>query len=206
MNTELTSIFSVIATFFAAVVAWLAWRTQKRYSDNTVRPEVLLEEWKNVYVDGKTEINIGFINNFGNGPALNLRSTMFIVSLDGKIKKPALLFSDPINCLPPGEKQRIDWKIIIWQHDIEKFAKKKLLLFEIIVCFNDLHENYYEQMLSLALVDTVVFGAEELAPGLHLTQRKTSVKSYLRIYCHRIYRKLKKVVEDIRRRCKTPYK
>jgi len=173
--------WSAIAACFAAISSLLMMGIQRANLMEAARPEIVLTHWTRS-MEGRGEaaheiITFKTIKNVGHGAAF----TLIINAADIKNKRPLTLFSTiRLPVLAANESVDINGKISIWLKNVEPDDSGfKLLQFPIeIFCWDSRGRRHQTQYnLSVAELSGNVFLDNEIAPGVSLGNRTTTVRS-----------------------------
>ena len=181
MKSEMFSaIASAFAACFSATAAWLMWSIQRKNTLNSIRPEIVLEGWQLIQ-DGEFidtgEIKIQLIRNIGVGAAKDVLAELKYSGHNAPFD--AGLFSFDYKSIlsaggsfEPFAEGKFTWKYV--SND-----NIKMVPLDLVIYCSDFNSNRYKThyLLVACKGDDQLFGAEQLAPGLYLTQRHVTVKS-----------------------------
>lgn len=195
------AICSAIAATFSAVAAIVLMVVHIRNRADSVRPEVILEDWS---LEEEPQewgvIQIKKIRNEGKGSALHMR---------GQLKAPGekpigsggpflALFLDPVPVLSPGKELDVKCHAKFqWNGSIDSMLPLHLTLF-IADLHGRLHEMTYELVATKG--EGIVGGVTNLAPGLDLTRRHTTVTTGWRLRLRSKRRRIADAVSGLRKR------
>jgi hypothetical protein len=173
------AIASAIAAIFAAFSSYFTMRIHKRNLLESVRPELVLENWASSWYSGEQTITINEIKNIGRGVAYNISLTDSLC-IDGQSLEIISKIRIPI--LAPNESNNFDGKIIIKWESIEpnKDRSKNLSVTISISCF-DSRNQYYETKYNLFIEQSpnrpLLQSEDEIVLGVKLENRKVIIKS-----------------------------
>jgi hypothetical protein len=177
---------SAFVSFASAVTSVVAMLINRRNVHESVRPDLVLDEWQLINDEGDDEpkavISIGSIRNLGRGPARNIWLELLV---ENKYSANTLFSYSKIIHLHPGEKRDLAGRgTFLWQDglvSLDENTKKPILrLIHLVlrVCYWDnfgyMHDLRYK--LRLCSTGLVFHGTERLAPGLGLVSRSVTVK------------------------------
>jgi len=182
------AVWAAISATFSAMAAIVLMVVHLRNRADSVRPEIILEDWSYFRPAATGEpfgglgvIRINKVRNEGKGPALHMRGQITIpgakyIDAGG----PFGVFShDPVPIISPGARLDVDWCARFqWKGAVvDNFLPLHLTLF-----VADLHGRRHETTYELiATKDNNVAGVTPLVPGLYLTRRHSAVMSVLRL-------------------------
>lgn len=135
---------------------------------NTIRPELMLTEWKMTSDDKGGDIQIGVVQNIGQGPAAFIRPYLDVIGRD-QDPNCAFVVTKPISILPRGAARRIDWTgHFSWRGGTVLDRNATLVPLRLILYYQDLNNNTHMYALNLAASSTGqnVANTEPLGPGL----------------------------------------
>lgn len=178
MSIELSPAFwSAVAATFAALSSLLNVRIQRRNFLESVRPELVLEEWSrnpNKTDPDKETIHFRKIRNVGRGAALHV-----FIGADGKSGAAQVAFMHQVGLpiIAPNDGAavngsiRIFWKDVVPNRDGQKFVTLHISM-HCIDSHGLRHEIHYRLGAIERRDDAAV--ANAIAPGLMLVHRRTT--------------------------------
>jgi hypothetical protein len=190
-DTIWPAIWSAVAATFSGLTALCVLLVHLWNRADSVRPEVLLEEWDFSLKDSKwanwSTIRVRRIRNVGNGAALHVR-TQLVVPGKAELGPPiAMAMSDPLAFFPPGETMSVEW---LFHFDFDQAAITfggQTVYLHLEVWMADSHGRQLVLTYDLvATKHTGVGGALTLVPGLDQTRRWVRTTPTLRRLAHRL--------------------
>ena len=181
------AIWSAIAASFSALSSILIMLIQRRNLQETVRPEIVLEEWSRHSEgegDGAYEVIVfQKIRNVGRGVA----SHIYMHSRSMVVDRPAATMSTiRLPILATNEALNIDGRIVLWWKNVIPHGNNKFLPINIVIhCWDSRgmrHETKYE-LMAVELDGPAVMGTDQIVEGVGYGIRHTITKSgrWLRI-------------------------
>lgn len=148
---------------------------------DAVKPEIILFDWeRKKIIRSKKEFEclcFKSIKNIGKGPALNVLINPLEYYKNHNNKPQIGCPTNNLSILPVGEKKNIDGKILIFWENVKSANGTKYLSIKIQVlswCLkNYRHKSLYKLMILYPIKNHVVFGSEQVAPGVLMSRSKT---------------------------------
>jgi hypothetical protein len=172
------AVWSAVAASFAALAAYLSWRTQKQMFWHTFRPELVLSEWKRSQVDDPLSEILTFtsIRNVGRDTARVVVVNAMGLADDNRPTYFMSTYSLP--SLAAGETVATEGQIrVFWNNAPKHGAGSKMLPIKVTAWCWDALNIRHVTTLSLMLfqdLNAPVGGAAKIAPGTYLGSQVTS--------------------------------
>lgn len=161
---------AAIAAFFTGGIVWMQMRYQALAYRNSIRPELVLYDWRLIHNTEGGRILIGKVKNHGQGPASNIKVKCKIGVQD--VNDEVYVISPDITILPPGEETTLNTEINFWWHNSPDGQRLEAIVLILTVSTLDIHGNEHQQFRRL-WVDTrdKSFIGEGVAPGITIIDR-----------------------------------
>ena len=184
------ALWSAAAASFAALAAYLSWRSQVQTLRHTFRPEIVLSSWQRVPATDTLPERVCFqsVKNTGRDTARQIVINAFATADDNR----PTYFMGTVNIasLTAGEESKVDAQIQVHWRSVSKHGSGgKLLPLKVTVWCWDALNVRHTTTLSLMLledVSTPVGGAARLAPGVHLSSYMTKSVPVSRLKLRRV--------------------
>ena len=147
-------------------------RIHRRNLIESIRPELVLEDWSRSDVHGDT-ISFGKVRNVGRGPAFRVMLNCFDQIGEAPV---AVLNSTWVPLIAPGESVDIDGDIHVWWKNVAAGEDgSKHLTIRVEVSCSDRREWRYKTEYPLVATPATdnVFMSNPLVPGVLLSERRT---------------------------------
>lgn len=182
------AICSAIAAGFSAITAFFAFCIQRRFALDSIRPQLVLNDWATEHERKRGIIVVKKIKNFGHGPALSVKAH---IKPRGEPLYYPFISTNEITAVRSGEEHNVDWTFLLanafpdeLENGFPDIKKKGDVSFQLVLCYWDLRNYRYDQILTLIDYEPksqVISGFEKLAPGLFLIRQNTVVRPMWRV-------------------------
>lgn len=173
-----SDVWSAVAATFAAIAAWLAWRTQRQSYRHAARPELVLEGWSR-----ETAVHNGVqydcvkftrLANVGQGSALTVVINSSSTADDNRpTSGMSTVF---LSLVAPGATHDVDGDITIWWNNIAGESGLKHCPIDVdILCWDTTGVRYHTRYSVLAAERSPnVHVANEVAPWVGVPVRRVT--------------------------------
>jgi len=166
-----SAIWSAVAASFAALSAFLTMRIHRRNFIESVRPELVLEDWTRTEQRSDT-ITFRRIRNVGRGPAFRI---MLNCHVEAGNRPQAVCSSRWVPLIAAGESIELEGDIHIWWDNVEAQPDgSKYLSVPVEILYSDRREWRYKTIYPLLAsppTDNVLV-VDAIVPGVMLSDRK----------------------------------
>jgi hypothetical protein len=191
--------WSAVAATLSAFVAVMAWRIQLLNLRESVRPVLVLEEWRHREMKSGevTYDEVGFkaVRNVGRGVAMHV--SVGAGFMEGNCPVATMqIVREPV--IAAGDVFDVDGSVTIWWKNLKPHANgDKYLFLPVVVRFWDTRNEFHETIYHLLVVEPhksdTTFSSDSIARGVMLTTLESTTVPRWRLRLSGRLNKLKKL-------------
>jgi hypothetical protein len=184
--TSWPSIWAAVAATGSFITAVMLWRVQRTNLWESYRPEIVLADWSREQFENSDALIFGRVENVGRGAAFAV-TLLCRYSLDSMT---ALMTTRHFNLIRHGGEQPVDGRIVLSWNAVKE--GRDMIAVPLEISFMDSLGYHYTTFQRLTVSrEGLLFGAEDIAPGVVCSQRWTQAQSIFELRIKYALKKLR---------------